>query len=318
MRRMTNFPVDLALGDEGRLYFLLRADAGGEIRVWHWDDEDLGSIGGGGTGDGQFTWPVAIARDADGNLMVTDEALHRISIFDEDGTFLSRWGEHGDAPGRLNRPTGLALDHEGGVYIADSLNHRMQKFTNDGRFLRAWGEYGEGDGQFDLPWGIAVDERGDVYVSDWGNDRVQKFSPEGEYLLSFGPAGNGAGLLRRPSGVDVDLDGDVYVADWGNNRVVQFDASGRYVDRFIGDATLSKVGMRYIRGNLKILRQREMTALEPTKRLRKAPSVKVDDSGTMYIVDHGGHRLQTYQKEAYPLEPHEIMEDPRSPSLDTQ
>ena len=184
----------------------------------------------------------------------------------------------------------------------------------------AWGEGGAGEGEFDRPWGSAVDELSDVYVADWGNDRVQKFSSDGEYLMSFGPSGNGhdAGVLRRPSGVDVDSDGDVYVADWGNNRVVQFDANGRYVDRFIGDATLSKVGMRYIRGNLKILRQREMTALEPTKRLRKAPSVKVDDNGTMYIVDHGGHRLQIYQKEAYPLEPHEISEDPRSPSLDTQ
>ncbi|HIC68161.1 MAG TPA: hypothetical protein EYO90_01375, partial [Candidatus Latescibacteria bacterium] len=115
MRRMTNFPVDLAIGDEGRLYLLLRADAGGEIRVWHWDDEDLGSIGSGGTGDGQFTWPVAIVRDADGNLMVTDEALNRVSIFDEDGVFLSSWGEQGQGSGRLNRPTGLALDGDGDV-----------------------------------------------------------------------------------------------------------------------------------------------------------------------------------------------------------
>ncbi|MCH8207386.1 MAG: hypothetical protein IH956_10345, partial [Chloroflexi bacterium] len=131
-------------------------------------------------------------------------------------------------------------------------------------------------------------------------------------------SGNGAGRLRRPAGVAVDADGDVYVADWGNNRVAQFDAGGRYLDQFIGDATLSKVGMRYIQENLKILRQREMTSLAPTKRLRKAPSVKVDDNGTMYIVDHGGHRVQIYRKEAFALGRHQIMEEPRSPSLDTQ
>ena len=45
MRRMTNFPVDLAIGDMGRLYILLRGDTGNEIRIWHWDDKDLGSIG---------------------------------------------------------------------------------------------------------------------------------------------------------------------------------------------------------------------------------------------------------------------------------
>ena len=315
---MTNFPVDLAIGDEGRLYLLLRGDTASEIRVWHWDDEDLGSIGSAGAGAGQFTWPVAIVRD--GDLIVTDEALHRVTIFDEDGAFLSRWGEHGEGPGQLNRPAGIALDPDENLYVSDSINHRVQLFTREARFLMGWGEHGEGDGELDMPWGIVVDELGDVYVADWRNDRVQKFSADGRFLISFGDSvsGNGAARLRKPSGVDVDSDGDVYVADWGNNRVVQFDAGVRYLDQFIGDATLSKVGRRYIQENLKILRQREMTSLEPTKRLRKAPSVKVDDSGNMYIVDHGGHRVQIYRKEAYPLEPHQIMEEPRSPSLDTQ
>ncbi len=314
MRRMTNFPVDLAVGDEGRLYMLLRGDSASEIKVWHFDDEDLGSIGG-----GELTWAVGIVRCRDGSLMVTDEALHRVSIFDEGGNLSARWGERGDAPGALDRPTGIAL-YDGDVLVADSLNHRIQRFTVDGRFLSGWGRRGSGPGELDLPWGIAVDEMGDVYVADWGNDRVQKFDRDGRYLMSFGESSNGnpRGALRRPSGVDVDADGDVYVADWGNNRVVQFDENGRYLDQFVGDATLSRVGLRYIRGNLKILRQREMTSLEPTKRLRRAPSVKIDDSGRLYIVDHGGHRIQIYRKEAYRLEPHEIMEEQRSPSLDTQ
>ena len=105
MRRCTDFPVDVATGPEGRLYVLLRQ---GVIRIWHYDDYDslpeLEGIGGPGTGEGQFQWPIALVSDGDGSLFVVDEGLHRISEFSEEGEFLGQWGEHGDGEGQLNRP----------------------------------------------------------------------------------------------------------------------------------------------------------------------------------------------------------------------
>ena len=38
----------------------------------------------------------------------------------------------------------------------------------------------------------------------------------------------------------------------------------------------------------------------------------------MYITDYGSDRIQMYKKEAYPLEPDEITEEQRSPTLYTQ
>ena len=73
-------------------------------------------FGSGGEGDGQFTWPTSIALDGDGNVYVADEWLNRISIFDKDGTFLSKWGKPGSGDGELNKPAGLAIsqrDHVG-------------------------------------------------------------------------------------------------------------------------------------------------------------------------------------------------------------
>jgi len=317
MRRVTNFPVDVAFGGEGRVYVLCRSQQAVEISRINWDDDDLGPISGRGTDDGQFQWPVTLIVDRDENLYVSDEALHRITTLSRDGEFLAKWGEFGDGDGQLNRPSGIAFDSEENVYIVDTLNHRVQKFTKDGKFILKWGKHGNGDGEFNMPWGITVDELGDVYVVDWRNDRVQKLTAEGEFISKIGSSGSGDGEFNRPTGVAVDSDGDIYVADCGNNRVQLFDANGRYVDKFIGDATLSKSARAYMMTNAKPNRIREMAKLEPQKRLRSPKSVRVDDQGHMYVPDHVSFRVQVYRKEAIPLEPHQILPPLRSPTLMT-
>jgi hypothetical protein len=316
MRRVTTYCMDLAIGDEGCLYVLCREDGGGgSIRKTNWDDEDLGTMGGSGRGDGQFMWPVTLLRDRQENLYVSDEGLHRISAFSRDGVFQAKWGEEGAAPGQLNRPSGIAFDADENLYVADTMNHRVQRFTKDGQILAAFGSYGQGEGQFDMPWGVAVDAAGDVYVVDWRNDRVQKFTGDGAFLMQFGTSGSGPGEFNRPAGIAVDEHGDIYVADRGNDRVQLFDHTGRYVQQFIGDATLSKSGRRYIMANPKVLRAREMTSLEPQKLLRGPAAVKLDGEGRLYIPDFGCHRIQVYKKEAYPLGPDEIWAPPPAPFL---
>ena len=318
MRRVTTYCMDVAIGDEGRLYVLCRDDGqGGQIRKTNWDDEDLGTIGSSGRGDGQFMWPVTLIRDSGEHLYVSDEGLHRISAFRRDGTFLGQWGTHGAGPGQLDRPSGIAFDADENLYVADTLNHRVQRFTKDGRFLSTFGAHGRGEGEFDMPWGVAVDGVGDVYVVDWRNDRVQRFSPDGRFVMTFGRSGSGPGEFNRPAGIAVDGDGDVYVADRGNNRVQQFDHTGRYVEQFRGDATLSKSGRIYVLANPKVLRARAMTSLEPSKRLRGPASVRLDSEGRMYIPDFGCHRIQVYRKEAYPLTEADIWPEQKAPFLYT-
>ena len=56
MRRITNFPVDIALGNDERIYVLCRQENAVMIRKYNYMDEDLGSIGGWGTDEGQFQW----------------------------------------------------------------------------------------------------------------------------------------------------------------------------------------------------------------------------------------------------------------------
>lgn len=315
MRRTTNFPIDIAIGKAGRLYILCRNDGTAMIRKYTVEDEDLGTIGRYGHGGGQFTWPVTIIADPAENLYVSDEFLHRIVAFSSDGEHLGTWGEPGTEPGHLNGPAGIAFNPDGHLYVVDSLNHRVQKFTKGGEFLLGWGHRGEGPGEFNMPWGIAVDELGDVYVSDWRNDRVQKFNAEGEFLFAFGTSGSEKGEFNRPAGIAVDAHGDIYVADPGNNRIQLFNAEGRYVQRFLGDATLSKVSQAYMMTNGSPNRMRDMADLEPQKYLRQPKSVAVSAEGLMFVPDYGSYRVQVYQKQAVPLTPQQLSPPRRSVTL---
>ena len=195
MRRITWYPIDIALGGEGRIYCLRRGpfEVGGVICSINWDDEDLGVIRppvepGGDEGlESGWLWPVGIVCDPDERLIVSDEAAHTITVMTREGEQVACWGEHGSEPGQLDRPAHMAFDTEGYLLVVDTMNHRVQRFTLEGKYIDGFGTRGSGPGQLDMPWGIALDAEGCVYIGDWRNDRVQKFSPSGEPLLSKRP-----------------------------------------------------------------------------------------------------------------------------------
>ena len=321
MRRVTNYPADIAFSKDGEALILMRSEAGSSIRIWPVEDEDqmtadLRGIGGYGTGEGQFVWPVQIITDAEHNIYVSDEAIHKISRFNAEGEFESRWGEHGDGEGEFNAPNGIAFDLDGNMVVVDSKNHRVQRYTPDGKCLGAFGSHGDDPGQFDLPWGVHVDELGDIYVTDWGNNRLQIFSSDGDLKQVIGEAGGGPGQFNRPTGVAVDAHGDIYVADWGNDRVLMFNADGEYIWSFSGDATLSRVARTYMLTNAVPNRLREMGDLEQEKRLRRPRSVRIDSEFRLFIPDYESYRVQIYQKEAIELDRTQYAEPLRNVTLE--
>ena len=57
--------------------------------------------------DGSLVWPVSVAVASNGNVYVSDEWVHRISIFTRDGDYISKWEERaGSGDGELDRPAG--------------------------------------------------------------------------------------------------------------------------------------------------------------------------------------------------------------------
>ena len=313
MRRVTTFPVDVAVGDD-RIYVAGRTElgVGGNIRMVSLDDEDLGTMA-----DTGHTWPVSLLRDdEDGNLWLCDEGAHNITTYGPDGEKLGQWGEHGSEPGQMDRPSGIAFDDDGNLWVVDTMNHRVQQFCRSGDYLGGFGSQGSAPGQLNMPWGVVLDIEGNLFISDWRNHRIQKFAPDGELLMSFGSRGSGPGQLSHPAGLAIDEHGDVYVADRDNSRVVMYDKTGRYVESFAGAATLSKMGRIYILANQKTLRLREMTSLEPQRLLRWPQAVTIKGN-RLYIPDFGSHRVQVYEKDAQPLGEDEILPEFRAPMLMT-
>ena len=296
-------PVDVALGKGGLLYVLSHAAEntpnGKRIAKCTIEEEHfLGEFGSFGVEDGQFIWPNSLAVDSDGNVYVTDEWLHRISVFDADGKFLRQWGSHGDAIGQWNRPAGITVDLEDNLWVVDSMNHRVQKYSREGQFLTQWGGPGLELGEFNTPWGITIDGQGNVYVADWRNDRIQKFADDGRFVMQVGNGGGNDGQFNRPSGVAVDHAGWIYVTDWGNNRVQIFDSEGKFIAKLMGDAGMSKWGEERLSSNPEYMLEQRARArsLDPEKLFVQPTAVEIDNEGHIIIADSGRHRLQIYQK----------------------
>ena len=321
MRRITNFPTDIAFGKDDTTYILSRSEGVALIRIWPLDDmaeqtADLKQIGSFGSGDGQFIWPVQLVTNPSGDIFVSDEATNRITWFNPDGEFVAKWGSAGEADGEFNGPTGIAFDPDGNLVVVDSKNHRIQTYTPDGQYLGGFGSHGAEPGQFDLPWGIHVDEVGDIYVADWGNNRFQVLSSDGVVKQVVGRSGADAGEFDRPTGIAVDAHGDIYVADWGNNRVQMFNAEGHYLWTFRGNASLSRVARSYMLTNAVPNRLREVGRLEQEQYLRRPRSVRVDNEFRLFIADYESYRIQVYQKDAIPLDETQFAVPLRNPTLE--
>ena len=320
MRRIVGYPVDIAWSGDDTL-ILMRSEGAASVRIWPIEDaesltDDLKGFGSYGTGDGQMLWPVQIITDAEGNILISDEATHRINKFDREGEFLSMFGVHGDSDGEFDGPTGISFDLDGNLVVVDSKNHRIQRYTTSGEYLGGFGSHGDGPGQFDLPWGVHVDEIGDIYVVDWGNNRFQVLDAGGEVKNVVGKRGSGDAEFERPTGIAVDAHGDIYVADWGNNRVQMFNSEGHYLFSFRGDASLSRVARNYMLTNAVSNRLREMGKIENEKYLRRPRSVRIDDQFRLMIPDYEGYRIQIYQKDVIELDRTQFAAPLRNPTLE--
>ena len=307
------YPIHMARGEDDLMYVLCRSSEyrpeGTRVTVCTVDEEYVNAFARGvpqqgpheyNFADGSLVWPVNVAVAGNGNVYVSDEWMHRISIFTRDGEYVGKWAERvGAGDGELNGPAGLAIDREDNVYVVDSMNHRVQKFTADGRFLAKFGTRGSGAGEFDMPWGIDLDREGNIYIADWRNDRIQKFTAAGEFLMQFGSSGAGPGEFNRPADVAVDRDGIIYVADWLNHRLQVFEPDGSFICEKTGDATVSKWGKDKLDANPEMWGERERApGLEREKDFWAPTGVAVDDSNTVFVCEGPRNRIQVYRKQS--------------------
>jgi len=231
-------------------------------------------------GAGVFAMPHGLSIGPDGNLWMTDVALHQVFKFSPDGTLLLTLGERGvpgDDGGHFNRPTDVAALADGSFYVSDGYrNTRVAKFAADGRFLFQWGRPGRGPGEFQTPHGIAVDAGGRVYVADRQNDRVQVFDARGTFLAQWRSPDIG-----RPYGLTLLREAGVAIADGGEQPQSPPDRSGVAV--LTRDGALVERFGRF--GN-------------QDGQFRMAHDIAADRAGNLYVVDITGQRVQKFRPHA--------------------
>ncbi len=116
-------PYDLAVSSDELIFVLNRCDFARldaiRIGILNLEEDYLGEFGKGfGDGDDQFGLPTGMTFDSRDRLHVTDERLHRVTVFDTSGNFLSKWGGFGSGDGEV------AVDGHGLDLSSSGLNSR--------------------------------------------------------------------------------------------------------------------------------------------------------------------------------------------------
>ena len=134
-----------------------------------------------------FDRPMDLIRLNSGNLLVSEFAGDRISMFDSKGSFIKSFGKKGASLGGLVGPQYMAEDSDGNIYVSDFGNSRVSVFDSEGNPLFFFGNKTDGFSGLKGPTGIAIYEN-TVFVADCLTGAVYRFDVSGNYL----------GLLCKP------------------------------------------------------------------------------------------------------------------------
>jgi uncharacterized protein (TIGR03437 family) len=243
--------------------------------------------------------PTGLARDAAGNLYVSDGA-DRIRKVSPSGIITTiagsgTGGSSGDGgpatSAGLSDPQGLAVDSSGRVYVADWGNWRIRRISADGIIttIAGGGIAGSGPATAVLlvfPLGVSVDASLNVYIADSGNNRICKVSPSGTLVTianvsqTGGFAGDGwpapAARLNEPAGVLADNAGNILIADTENWRIRKITPDGNI-------ATIAGNGDYHFFGD---------GGPPSAAELNKPSAVAFDGSGNLYFADAGNYRIR--------------------------
>lgn len=245
-----------------------------------------GTGGSGYTGDGgqataaQIGMPRGIARDASGNMYISDESHYVIRKVSPTGIIttiagtgtMGSSGDGGPATAATTNPRSIAVDVAGNLYFVEASlgtfpSSRVRKIDPSGiittfagggpRSCPGCGPAGDGGpataAYFESPYDIALDAAGNLYIVDWLYTTIRKVNAStgiistvaGFYTGSRTHSGNGgpatAAGIGNPSGAAFDASGNMYILDEFNGCVRRVDPSGT-IHAFAGIPTWGSYG----------------------------------------------------------------------------
>jgi DNA-binding beta-propeller fold protein YncE len=121
-----NFPTNLAVDREGRLYVADTLNF--RVQVFDASGAVVKTIGRHGDGPGDLNRAKGVGVDSEGHIYIADTSFNNFQIFNGDGAILLFVGATGVGPGEFLLPAGLFVDDEDRIYVADQGNARVQVF----------------------------------------------------------------------------------------------------------------------------------------------------------------------------------------------
>lgn len=242
-------PRGLAVDGDGNLFVadywnhsIRKITPAGVVTTLAGDYLNFGSRDGTGKA-ARFFYPIAVALDSTGNVLVVDEGNRLIRKVTPQGvvtTIAGSAGQGGSADGlgsaaRFYYPGGIAVDSLDNIFVADSLNHTIRKITPAGMVSTFAGKaetQGGVDGiggiaRFNRPVGLTVDADDNLYVTDSFGQIIRKVTSNGTVSTlagkyADGDASDGIGKnagFFNPTGVSVDENGTLFVVESVNHTV---------------------------------------------------------------------------------------------------
>ncbi|KAI6660788.1 hypothetical protein LOD99_10236 [Oopsacas minuta] len=253
------------------------------------------SVGTGGSGEGQFSYPWGVAVDYRTDNIYVADRNNRVQVFSKDGKFLFLFGAD-----KMNCPVCITIDKER-VFVSQNGAGCLLIFDLKGNFIKQIGTPGSGEGQFNDPRGIAINvDNGDIYVCDCSNNRIQIFSQDYSYKSQFG-----IGIVKYP--VDIQLTKDtifvltnynsfLYFFNYNFNQVQNTvcDSINKHLNRpysFLIDGAGNFIISNHNSNNVIIFDNTGQLLHKLTNSLSEPIGVDLNSKGGIIVVDNKNNNL---------------------------
>jgi len=134
-----------------------------------------------GAGDAELRRPVSLAFTPTGRVVVADNGLAKLKVFDAGGSLVVAFGGAGSGAGLFVQLAGVAVDANGVIYATDTFQSWLQTFNPDGSLREVLGAYGDDVGHFKTPAGlVASDALRRLVVASVNSSSLQVFRMKGE------------------------------------------------------------------------------------------------------------------------------------------
>jgi len=196
-----------------------------------------------------FNYPRGIAQLSNGNIVVSDEAAHRIRLITPAGVVSTLAGSgtqtFADGTGTgasFNLPFGVAVIPSNGlIVIGDTFNNRIRLIDPTSGVVTTLAGNGSGSGfadgtgtaaSFAHPYGVVVLSNGNIAVADSDNNRIRLISTS-TYAANSGVvttlAGNATAGSADGTGASATFNNPYGLAQLANGKIVVSENAGNRI-----------------------------------------------------------------------------------------